>query len=140
MSGEIEPATMQSVTETVTERIKATFVSLIPEDQWKEMVSTELSKFMARQDNYHRNRNSSPLQDMIKAAIQERFREVIAEELGKPDWKGVWESNGFKPSEVVAKLVTDAGPALFKTALAEFVNSAIESFRQHLESRQQQQW
>lgn len=138
MSGETELASVQSLTDTVTERIKATFVSLIPEDEWKGMVSAELSKLMTPKDSYHRN--SSPLQDMIKAAIQERFRQVIAEELGKPDWQGEWDGRAYKPSELVAKLVQDAGPALFKTALAEFVNSAIEGFKLHLENRPQREW
>ena len=45
MSNEVEKFDPSKLMDGVKDRIKATFVSLIPDEQWEQMVETESKKF-----------------------------------------------------------------------------------------------
>ncbi len=70
---------VKSIGEKVSDRIRASFVDLIPEDAWKAMVQKEIVTFTEGvQEPYGRGTKPSPLQSIIRAELESRFKaEVI---------------------------------------------------------------
>ena len=72
MANEIEKFDPSKLMDGVRDRIKATFVSLIPEDHWEKLVQAEIDKFFAKYD-----RDTYRKQSVSNFGIVVRFNNVI---------------------------------------------------------------
>lgn len=87
------------VVETVKDRIRDQFVSLIPEDVFRKMVQTEIAEFMSsRERRYNSERQLSPLQETIISELMAAAKEEVMKLINDPasDWKAFWNGNSGK--------------------------------------------
>lgn len=133
--------------EGVKDRIKSTFVSLIPDDKWEEMVDKEIKSFFEdkvsleitkeqerRSDSFWEKDSffitkteQSPFQALVwrhcveqtQVLLRKKFTTEYFEENYTPDTKEMKE--GLK------EVLVEIGPTLISKYLSDLSNSAIQS-------------
>ncbi len=110
MSNEVEKFDPSTLMQGVKDRIKATFVSMIPDVQWEQIVGAEVDSFLKKSDtSYNHNRDyKSPLDVLIRQELNEWAKGKFAEYLQSEGMKTTWDENG-KPvaSEAVKKMILE---------------------------------
>lgn len=89
-----DPATLM---QGVKDRIKATFVSLIPEEQWEEMVKKEVDKFFREYEiRGDGRRYVSDFSSLVTSLLKEECERRMKEYLGSSEFQTIWADNGQK--------------------------------------------
>ena len=124
----LTPATTSTIKEKITERIRSSFIELIPEDQWKELVERELHEFIKdpEKDSYGRQVSStSPLKHMIRDAIREIVMTELQTYLTSPEFKVVYKEGRHGPSEGVKHLVKELAPELIEIVMQRALQDIV---------------
>ena len=89
-----DPSTLM---QGVKDRIKATFVSLIPDEQWDKMVKNEVDDyFKPKQIGYSSDRKmASDFQILVRNIIENEATKKLKEYLTSPDFITMWAENGI---------------------------------------------
>jgi len=153
--------------EGVKDRIKATFVSLIPDDQWEKMVEKELYVFTEgrikidrqfidgryqdvevrepyKQQGFAKLENSkeddiSPLQRMIREQLRETFKKNLTDFLASAEYQGYWTQYGQpQVSKAVQEILTKNAETVFINFMAGMMQMAMEGMRGQILSSLQQ--
>jgi hypothetical protein len=167
MENDIEKFDPSKLMEGVKDRIKATFVSLIPDDQWEKMVEKELYVFTEgrikidrrwvdggyqdfevrepyRQQGFVTLENSkeddiSPLQQMIREQLRETFKKNLVEFLDSEEYKGYWVQYGQpQVSKAVQEVLTKNAETVFINFMAGMMQMAIDGMRENILSQLRQ--
>lgn len=142
----------------VKDRIKATFVSLIPDDAWEKMVEKELyvfteGKIEVHHDYIGRGENGenkyadweeripysqkgddiSPLQKMIRSMLEERFKKDLADYLASPEYQHLWSGYG-KPeaSKAVEEILVKNADDILHNILAGMMQAGFDRMRSNI--------
>lgn len=113
-----EVATMATVQEKVKERIRASFLDLIPPELWEGMVQAELHNF-----------TKNELPKIIHEEASLKLREALKTEFKKPEWMGQWDNFGEKPSQFAAQVVREAAPELVNAMFGRIAQSIVNDLR-----------
>jgi len=94
MENEIKKFDVNEAMLNVKDRIKDAFVSLIPDEQWNEMVKKEIdSYFLVREEGYgERGRSSSftkTVHSVLELEVKERVKTYLTE-----NFNNVWYDSG----------------------------------------------
>ena len=110
MSQEIKTFDATEALKSVKERIKDSFVSLIPEAQWNEMVKKEVDK---QEERYINTNYSSNFTKDVHSVLQEEVKERIKEYLAA-NFSDIWYDNGIPicNSKVEEMITKNAGKIL----------------------------
>lgn len=115
----------------VRERIKATFVSLIPDDQWAALCEKEIRKFFEptkdRYNNYHQMSSFSMVcNEVLKDFSKEKLREFMKDYDAE-----IWNSiTNQKEAPVLLKelLIKHAGE-IFVATFSGMFNEAVQQLK-----------
>jgi hypothetical protein len=126
-----EIATVVNIQETITQRIRASFVELLPEEAFAKIVADEIKRFTTDKEQFYDNRNlqPSPLRQLIRAELQNRFKESLKIELSKPEYTPVWGNAGQEPGEVVKRIILESGAELWRAAVGNVVQEMVNRMR-----------
>lgn len=167
MDNQIEKFDPSKLMEGVKDRIKATFVSLIPDDQWEKMVEKELYVFTKgrikidrkwvdgsyqdievredyKQQGFVNLENSkeddiSPLQQMIREQLRETFKKNLTEFLASEEYQGYWMQYGQpQVSKAVQEILTKNAETVFINFMAGMMQMAMDGMRNSILSQLQQ--
>lgn len=106
----------------ISDRIRSSFVELIPEEAWKAMVQKEINTF-----------RTVGLPNLIKEELKERLSKVLKEELNKPEYQGYWDiGNGQKPSEAVIEITKQLTPDLITAMWGSVIQRCVDELRNNL--------
>lgn len=100
----------QSLADTVKDRLKATFISLIPEEQWDQLVSNEIEVFFEKkEDAYSTNRTSSTkFQQLIQKELENYSIERLKEYFASDQFRVAYDEKGEPVmSEAINKLIAE---------------------------------
>ena len=111
-------ALLASVQEKVRERIQATFMELLPESVFQQLVERETEQFM---------KYEAP--KLVRKLAEERLREFVIEELKKPEWSERWGVNGTRCSEMVSTLLREAAPQFVEAMFGMFAQQMVNDMR-----------
>lgn len=117
----------------VKDRIKATFVSLIPDEQWEQMVKSEVDLFFKPRETGYQNRQyASDFQILVRDMLNKDAESRLKEYLKSKEFDVTWMEYG-RPvaSEAVRAMVIDNAGAIlasfysgmFATYLQQFTNN-----------------
>lgn len=135
MANEVEKFDPSQLMEGVKTRIRATFVSLIPDDAWENMVKTEIDSWFKRTDGY----NSYHTQDLkpshftrvVYDVLTKEATEKIKEILNSPDFyinnTGLGRAT---VSEQLQQRIIEKAPDIFMALIQSSIAAAIETMRQ----------
>lgn len=128
MENQIEKFDPSTLMQGVKDRIKATFVSLIPDDKWGEMVDTEIKRFFELRDEYRsRNSKTSHFTDVVFQVLSEECRNKCIEILNHPDFQIHWNGSTHKVSETLKNRLIDNMPKIMASMMENMLASAIQS-------------
>jgi len=117
-----EIATMDSLKSKITDRIRNSFVELIPEEAWKTMVANEIDTLITTKTD-----RSSALQNLIKDELLDRFRKIIKEEL---DSQQIYMYG--KASDFVKEVIKETAPTLIEELFGRIVQDAVLTIQNNL--------
>lgn len=116
--------------EGVRQRIKATFVSLIPEDHWEQLCQKEVDNFFKEKDRNSRNDcyYESEFQGVCKQVLNEIAREKIQNFLSTYD-STVWENGNIKASDNLKEMIIKMAPEIFAATFSNMFQHAVQLMR-----------
>lgn len=168
MENQIEKFDPSKLMDGVKDRIKATFVSLIPDDAWNSMVEKELYVFTTGKiiahheykgtdseglacykdweeripydqkpikDNYGNilkgaGDNISPLQQMIREELMNKFREDLKNYLNSDQYAATRDQYGIvQVSKAIEEIMVKNSGDIFRYVMADFLQRGFESLR-----------
>ena len=134
MSDSIQKVTLENAAEQLKLKIRNAFVELLPEEQWKDMVETELKRFTetTTQPKYSGSFEKVEVPSQFSVICREVFGAYIKEEVSKilqsPEWREQWGSG--QRGEISAEI---------KAWLTEHSKEIIQSTVQALAGQAAQQ-
>ena len=113
----------------VRDRIKATFVSLIPDDKWQELISAEVKKYFNEKKTYRDNQNGLTIFEQdCNSVLREILTEKIKEFIVKYE-STFWDGTGPKPSEELINLLKQNASEIFTNTLVGMFQRAVNGLR-----------
>lgn len=123
-----DPSTLM---QGVRDRIKATFVSLIPDAQWEQLTQKEIDDFFKARDDYRSQRDWRAMSDFQKICFEE-FEKLTREKVRimlEAYTSTQWENNAPKMSEELKKLMTDNAQEIFTRMVGGMFQTAINNMK-----------
>ena len=129
MTNEVEKFDPSKLMEGVRDRIKATFVSLIPDAQWEQLCQTECERFFnhAIEDGY-RTVKSTSFQRMCAETLSEIAKEKIKSALEKYDGR-VWENSDIKVTDALLEILKKNASEILASMIGSRVATIINELR-----------
>lgn len=131
MSNEIEKFDPSKLMDGVRDRVKATFVSLIPDEQWEGMITKEAENFFKAKESYSSREYISDFSQLCRQVMNEVAKEkVIA--LMKTYEHTLWDNNSNMPkqSEALKKMLLEMAPELFVAMIGNMIQKVISEIKQ----------
>jgi hypothetical protein len=124
-----DPSTLM---DGVRKRIKATFVSLIPDEHWEQLCQKEIDSFFIEKDQYsHNNRTyHSEFQGVCKEVLTEVCKEKIKLFLTEYDGT-VWTNDGIQASEKLKEMIIKMAPEIFAATFSNMFQNAISQMKRY---------
>lgn len=132
MAEEIEKFDPSKLMQGVKDRIKATFVSLIPDEQWEQMVQKEINDYfkpITESSGYNYKREVSNFTFDIHTIIKDIVKNKIIEILNQPDFALSWDGNKTILSEVMRERLIKYAPEIFISMLEGSMANAINQLK-----------
>lgn len=121
----------------IKDRIKSSFVELIPDEQWNEMVASEIKSFFYKKSDYSYHRESkSDFEVLVRNEITKESIKRMAEYFSSQEFNEMWQLNGnnILSQKVKDLLIENSGIILANMLGVEFSNM-LNNFAQGLRSR-----
>lgn len=133
---EVEKFDPSKLMDGVKDRIKATFISLIPDDQWEIMVKKEIDKFFELRDtnNYSNSQDrwKSDFGNLVRNEVHEYCKNKLAEYLKQPEFNESWKGNEARVSEYIKKFMIENSGELMMNMFGGLFQSAISSLKSQM--------
>lgn len=153
MAEDIQKFDPSTLMQGVKDRIKATFVSLIPDEQWEIMVEKEINTFFNleqtitfseikkyptngfHQENYSQKViQQTPFRSLIYEMLYEKSIEVIKKKL-KDEWFGnAWPITEENMSEKLKAVVKEAAPVAMLRFFESIVFTSMNNLRNEIQN------
>lgn len=130
MAEEIQKFDPSTLMQGVRDRIKATFVSLIPDDQWDKMVENEMQSFFRSKTDQWNNRRDSEFKTVLDSELARRSREAVSKILDSEDFMVTYSgTNRTLVSDYIRKEIIANAPELFARTLEMTIVHAVENMK-----------
>jgi CRISPR/Cas system-associated endoribonuclease Cas2 len=125
-----DPSTLM---QGVKDRIKATFVSLIPDDRWDEMVKNEVDFFFKIKDRGYEQNQYSDFQATVNSELVKECKNRLVKYLSSPEFSTIWNTNGmpYTSKAVEDMIIKNSGEIMAQMFNGMFTN-VLQNFRQNL--------
>ena len=137
MENSVEKFDPSKLMDGVRDRVKATFVSLIPDDQWELLVKKEVDNFFKQKETNWNNREyKSDFDCLVRDELNKMARQKMTEYLSSPDFMVIWDSNGLPVAqEAVKKLVIENSGAILANTFAGMFSGMLAEFKNQLRNQ-----
>ncbi len=132
---EIEKFDPSKLMDGVKDRIKATFVSLIPDDQWEVMCNTEMQKFFTPiKSQYGNGTEPSEFQKLATELMREHCREYLKAMFAKPEYavekvygtsQNPSATETIKLSDHLDKMIKEKMPEMMAAMFAQIMSTSF---------------
>ena len=122
-----DPSTLM---DGVRQRIKATFVSLIPDDHWEALCKREVDEFFREKGRYDYHRTISDFQKICQEELVELSRQKINKFLEEYD-STLWVDDGIKLSDKLGELIASKAPEIFAATFGNMFQNAISQMKRY---------
>ena len=124
-----------SVMKGVKDKIKATFVDLIPEEQWNEMIQKEIDDFFTYRPSggYSRDKSYTSFESLVHGELKRECLERMKKYLDGKEFDVTWDKRG-KPvvTESIKKMMIDNAGEILASIYGEMFHQMLNSFKSHL--------
>jgi len=122
MEKEIIKYDASKVMEGVKDKIKATFVDLIPDDKWEEMIKTEIDKWL-KFDNW----NKSEFQNLVNKCLSEVIGEKLSALIKEKYISEIWDNGQIQPTEELKKIIIENSGKVLLGLLGSMVQQSLNN-------------
>jgi len=122
-----DPSTLM---EGVRAKIRASFVELIPDDAWNQMVKTEIDNFLLGEyDRWSNKRNDSGFQKIVREELQKAVKEKVTAVIAEfqPNWQT--ETNSYDVPKMLKDEIIRQAPEMFMSMIHNAVANSIQNMR-----------
>lgn len=134
MENNVEKFDPSKLMDGVKDRIKATFVSLIPDDQWEVMVKKEVQDFFftAKSTSYSSS-SRTDFSQLVESLLKEECKKRFIEYLASPEFNIIYEEHGAKmQSETINKVIIENSGQIMVSVFAGMFGQMLSQFRQNM--------
>ncbi len=127
--------TNRNINDIIVQRIQASFGELMGEDEWRDLVAAEITKFKTQERRYG-DLKDSPLQMLVRKEIESELLKKIRETLASPNYQITMNNN--TPAivgELIKTIITENADAMLKNLMASIAASLIQQFSFQLNER-----
>lgn len=131
---ELEKFDPNKIMDTVRDRIKASFVNLIPEEHWQGLVKKEIDNFFAQKERqpqgYGRNEYRSDFGLLVTKLLNEEVDKRIKECLCSEEFTVTWENFG-KPvvSKAIKETLVENSQAIFMNTIGAMMQNVLSQMQ-----------
>lgn len=132
MAEEIQKFDPSTLMQGVKDRIKATFVSLIPDEQWDQMVKNEIDDFFRNREEYYSRVNTSTFKQCVHECLSLYVKDKAREILSSPDFSVNWnpDKQNYELSAMMRDELVNKAPEIFAAFLQNGIAHTIQQLRQ----------
>lgn len=125
MSNELEKFDSASIMDNVRDRIKATFIGLIPNDVWEGMIQKEINQFFQMSDKWDPDKLTG-FQKLVKGVVEEFSKQKIQEMLTTFQ-TGIWDNlNGcYEPTQIFKDIIIKNAPEIFASVFQGMASQVV---------------
>lgn len=131
MTNAIQSFDPSALMQGVKDRVKATFVSLIPDEQWEQMISREAEEFFRTKDRYQSAHSrisdfSIIVNEVLSTVARERINAFLVEYESH-----IWDGNSNMPraGDLLKELMIKNAPEIFTSIFGNMMQNAINNMR-----------
>ena len=128
MSNEVQKFDPATLMDGVRDRIKATFVSLIPEEHWEAMIQRETDAYFKPRENYRDTPRYSDFQLTCQKVMTEICEVKIREALLKYE-NHLWGENEVKVGEILMAQLQANASQMFAAMIGSQVQKVINDIK-----------
>ena len=132
MSKDLEKFDPSALMDGVRQRIKATFVSLIPEEHWEKLCQKEVDAFFNEcevNNNYNRTYKSE-FREVCKEVLTEVSKEKIKLFIEKYE-SITWANSELQCGDNLAKLIIKLAPEIFAATFGNMFQNAVSQMKRY---------
>lgn len=137
MENQVEKFDPSTLMQGVKDRIKATFVSLIPDAQWEQMVKTEVDGFFkTRESGYNYKSQVSDFTFLVNACLQEECKKRMTEYLTSDDFITNYTNNGVPVvTEKVKQLIVENSGEILASMMGGVFSAMLMDFKNKMRNQ-----
>lgn len=114
----------------VRDRIKATFISLIPDAQWGELVKAECDKYFKIESGYSSRTDTSPFGREVEQLLSEEVKLRVKDYLAKEWTTTYWNGGGVDTlNENLKKLLVEKSGEVLIGTLGNMLQNTINQMK-----------
>ena len=114
----------------VKDRVKATFVSLIPDEQWEGMIQKEVDEFFKMDRRYNDYNSASPFTILARSVLQDLAKEKLHAHM-QTFTCDLWEDNAPKLNDELKNLLIAAAPEILTNMFKGMFQQAVNNTRNY---------
>ena len=126
----------RSLQDKVIERIRSSFLELIPEDAWDELVGRELEKFFqtTKKTGYGASGVNPPeIEQMIHGALKSLIAERLAKDMAADGWFDTnYATNDQPVGERMTEALREIAPDLIAALMGSIMRESVQNMRDHM--------
>ena len=126
----------RTMTDRVTEKLKAEFVSLISDEEWSAMVKTSYKNFFKKKEDHsgpfgqrgYNNEAPSEFESIIQAETNRILKEKVKDSLQEL-CNNEWEDGKLITTSLLGKMIDNSESLIFKSmmdGMADYMNMTVQ--------------
>jgi len=128
MSTEIKPFKTDDVLEKIKDKIKATFVDLIPEDHWNMMIKRVVDDWMQPKDGGYNKVRQSDFMQTVRAELNTYAKDKIKSVLKEYEEHG-WVDGKQAVNDQIKKMIIENSGDILANAIGHMVQMTVNNLR-----------
>ena len=136
MENNVEKFDPYKLMDGVKDRIKATFVALIPDDQWDQMCDAEMKKFFEPRmsGGYNSTQLPSQFSELVQTIMKEQCTQHLKDHFNKPEFtiSEIWNNSALGKdvniSTYLENIIKEKMPDMMQAMMMNIMANAFQSF------------
>jgi hypothetical protein len=122
-----EVADARSFQDAVKEKIKKSFIDLIPENQWDELIKKSIDSFIVAKPSGYGSDGKSELERFVHEELRKKFSALINEKLHQYCDTYFSEEGHEKVSTMLEEIIVKNAGKIFSDMIGQSVKYAIQN-------------
>jgi len=138
MENQIQKFDPSTLMQGVKDRIKSEFVSLIPDEQWTEMIKKEAENFFKEKETGYSNRSyASDFAILVRDELKKEVQKRLTDYLSSPEFNTMYGEHGQPiAAQKVKELIIDNSGLILQNMFGGMFSIMLSDFSQQLRNRQ----
>lgn len=137
MENQVQKFDPSTLMQGVKDRIKSEFVSLIPDEQWQQMIKTEVDKFFKETEKGYSNiQYASEFGILVRNLLTEEAKKRMAEYFSTADFTSKWQNGQQAASKEIERMFVENSGAILANMFGGMFQMQLDNFRISLQNRQ----